>query len=59
MAKNKCRITIRKDGDFYNVSGTRKSCIRKFKPMRFMSKSRANEVASARRRLIKKAKRKK
>ena len=60
MAKKKgCRITIRKEGDFYRVSGTGRSCIRKFSPTKVMAKSRANEIANARRRLIKKAKKKK
>jgi hypothetical protein len=58
MVRKKC-IRIRKEGDFYRVSGTGKGCIRKFKPIKVMTKTRAKAIASARRRLIKKAKRKK
>lgn len=57
MAKKGCKITIRKEGDFYRVSGTGRGCVRKFKSIKVMAKSQANEIANARRRLIKKAKR--
>lgn len=55
----KCRITMKREGDFYSISQTGKSCARKFSPVKVMNLDRALDIANARRRLINKAKRRK